>query len=436
MSDKKYVDNFKMPDETIVYVRDTDTANELDTETEQRQAQDHTLQSNIDTLSAKVDSNHKETLDMLADDATLIKNAQSGILKNSQAILANTNNIQINSNDITKLEQVIEDDVASLSKYKNVILIGDSYGSGYTAEGYVTGWCKGVADKLTLLGYNVRYTSTGGAGWIGNNRSYQELLEDFESEITDKENIGLIYVAGGYNDINYVSTVPTGCKNFMTYVKKNYPNAIVCYAPIGASFHSDSERQSKLRDNYNYFFGANIDGLCVLTSAYFLLNSNRYMSSDNVHPNATGQGVIMSFIYNSILGKPYFGGYTLQYKLDGTPWSTMSTSFVQCTANNNIMIYWIGLGGAVSTTIKGNEEYQLFDIRNGMGRFNTGYTQGIIQVRDTSNVYHNLHCMFYIFGTKLCMKINELNSSGTGFYPSTEINSINVQYLTLTTTML
>lgn len=113
---KKYVDNFKMPDKTIVYVKDTESRDSIDTEREERQAQDHTLQSNIDTLSAKVDSNHNETLDMLADEDTLIKNAQTDIKTNTSNIAKNANNITTNSNDITKLDQVIEENKADTDK--------------------------------------------------------------------------------------------------------------------------------------------------------------------------------------------------------------------------------------------------------------------------------------------------------------------------------
>lgn len=185
---------------------------------------------------------------------------------------------------------------------RKVVFIGDSYAEGYTPDGRVTGWPNVVVNILDLKNSIINYK--GGTGFISGlqNGSFTDLLNQIPSDggVTD------IIVAGGYNDrYGTRKQILDGIKLFCDTARVKFPNANIKIGMIGWS--SIERQQQSLKDAIvGYKQGCEENGVTYMERAENSIHNDLYFSSDNIHPNQTGENIIAENISTYI--STYYGG--------------------------------------------------------------------------------------------------------------------------------
>lgn len=226
----------------------------------------------------------------------------------------------------TNGDSALSTEISKVLRHGKVcILIGDSYGEGYTPDGNVQGWCDVAATRLGGCGITAKTRAVGGAS-LANHGFYTNLqtaVNGMTAEEIDK--CSLVIIGGGYNDRgSSLSDMYAGVSEICTYVKSHIPNARVIFTFIGrcvtgltTGAHAGVSMNSVLSAAKNWFnactqYGAGIDlnGIGCLS-----LNSN--FSSDYVHPNASGQTRIANHVINLVNGVDFgereFGDMYIQH---------------------------------------------------------------------------------------------------------------------------
>lgn len=191
----------------------------------------------------------------------------------------------------------LSDKVAKLH-HKSYIFIGDSYTQGYSPDGNISNtFVKQIISNLKIENANIY--ANGGAGFANPNNNFLTLLKN--ASIANKESVTDIIVLGGYNDYSWSkSNIETGMINFFSYVKTNYPNAMVSVGYVG--FSTDSSTYNQRADSvsiYNELSGR-LAGNYLSGCEYILHNTNE-MSSDGIHPNEKGHNVLGGYCTTALV---------------------------------------------------------------------------------------------------------------------------------------
>ena len=198
---------------------------------------------------------------------------------------------------------------------KKIILIGDSYGEGWTPEGNVTSWQNIFISYSGINSSNVIKKYQGGAGFvnIANNKNYQTLLE----EVTSSVDITDIIALGGYNDRSYNGTQISNAINaFMIKAKEKFPNAKVHIGQVGWS-NDGTKMVSLTNTTSRYKWACSNYGAHYLTGIEHSLHDYfNVFSSDGFHPNANGHiymacNLIQAFIGGSVDFMLTYSGITI-----------------------------------------------------------------------------------------------------------------------------
>ena len=191
----------------------------------------------------------------------------------------------------------------SLKKYKSkVVFIGDSYAEGYTPDGNVVGWPRLVIEKLNLNTSIIK--CKGGTGF---SKSLQNgTFTDLINQLNDDSSVTDVIVAGGYNDrYGTRNEILEGIKNFCTVSKNKFPNANIKISMVGWS--SKIEQQSSLNDTIaSYKQGCIENNIVYMDKVEDSIHNDIYFSSDQVHPNQSGEFAISENISSYIT--TYYGG--------------------------------------------------------------------------------------------------------------------------------
>jgi hypothetical protein len=195
--------------------------------------------------------------------------------------------------DIANINEII-----SMENNINMICISDSYGMTSVTTKWWQDYLKDLLKPNTF--YN---NAKGGACFSGHDGllTFTTLIQEITPSITNKNDINLIIVVGGYNDKGTSDTlIQQGMKTFMNYCKTNFPNAKVLVGEYGNSMvKSYKENLEQPRKNYP---------LINMYNGYYLSNSENVLHrysyfGDEVHPNNAGSQAIALSIYNALLGK-------------------------------------------------------------------------------------------------------------------------------------
>lgn len=194
---------------------------------------------------------------------------------------------------------------------RKLILIGDSYGDGYTPDGHETGWCDRLKNKLVNCHFsadNIYINHKGGASFSNPSNDYLTLLKGVEAQVGNKKMVTDVLIGGGYNELPYgdQETKVKGCiDTLISYVQDTYPNAVVHFAPFGVAFKN---RNNQFALRYK-LMPAYISKACYMNQPFMLvpgaeniLSFENMMSSDGIHPNAWGLECIAEHLKGYILG--------------------------------------------------------------------------------------------------------------------------------------
>lgn len=190
-----------------------------------------------------------------------------------------------------------------LTEY-GLITIGDSYGEGYTPDGTVKSWCDILHESYFNDAAFYVNKSKGGSGF-GANTHFSELLTQAIATLTDKQKkqVKYVVVAGGWNDQSIAeSTVNAGIKDVLNLMPQ-LPNATlyigwIATPIIGFTTRDKIKAYNSIKTLYSSYWGK----FKFLSGADSALRWMNVLSSDNIHPNATGQYSIADMIYKSING--------------------------------------------------------------------------------------------------------------------------------------
>ena len=192
------------------------------------------------------------------------------------------------------------------SKLENItnpdmICIGDSYGAQENS------WADKLLAKMTKTKNKYNFSKAGagfGKGSVDGNTP-EKILNDNIAKVTHPENVGVILVGMGANDIVYPDGVEDGMNKFKILVGKLLPNAKVLVAPIGNIFGKASGSFNVTTKNFNkmllnYSQGARVNGFFLVENAWNIMKNEAYFMADNVHPSQIGGTVIADCLYTYI----------------------------------------------------------------------------------------------------------------------------------------
>lgn len=269
-----------------------------------------------------------------------------------------TTNVDAISNKVNVLSRI--------NNAKNIILVGDSWGTGQYAT---HGWCYYLTN---LLSDSTVYTaSANGAGFVGyNNVTFLNTLQNIAGSVSDKDSIELILVAGGLNDQGE-SGISTAITNFMSYVNTTYPNAIVLNVAINNSIGNTVSGSNMDWSYLNDY--ASLNG--YLNKYFFVDKTNSapyklYVNSN--HLTDAGNSIVANTLYSLIRG---FNEYSYGYS------EYNGTAFKNTTA----------IGSQLSVTVSAKEYKDCYYASIGsitIGTFApSGFLTDIDFVKDSNDIF-------------------------------------------------
>lgn len=217
-------------------------------------------------------------------------------------------NVDSEINDINDEIDAINARIGALDE-KYFIFIGDSFGEGYTPDGYTTPYGTLFKNLFNIANDHWFESNVGGTGFV-TGVTYLTQLQSMYNNIPDRTKITDIYVLGGRNEYGESANAILSAKQaFINYAKVNYPNATVNIGFIGRSFEYTSGTAMDVqypvyaayKRNTELMGGVYIDGIEAF------LNDSNYFSSDRKHPNQDGQNSILNALVS------YYRTGTAQY---------------------------------------------------------------------------------------------------------------------------
>lgn len=260
-----------------------------------------------------------------------------------------------------------------LNKKPITILIGDSYGEGYSPDGNVKSWIEYVQEFIPG-----RYltSAVGGSGFC-NGTTFKNQLETISNKATvdEKMSVNKIIVGGGYNDKNYSSSnIASAISVFSSYAKNNFPNASIHVLELGWSIDlaARTSINNTVFESYSQNSGKN--GISYFQKCCYVLHDYELFSSDGFHPNAKGQLMLANAITSYINSGNFDVTYkwrTIPIKLNKSLFTSVNQDFVSaCIVNDYITVsilpcvftlpnvtitggHWIDIGEYNKTLISG-----------------------------------------------------------------------------------
>ena len=258
-------------------------------------------------------------------------------------------NINQINNELTNLDSRLDE----LEKSKKYVFVGDSYGTGWSPDSVVDGWCQIAANILGLPQSQYVIHAKGGvamdsANFAGNTFAAYIQSDEFvaDNDVTD------VVIGGGYNDINQTatdSTIRQGLINVINACSTKYPNAKIHVAFIGnTNLYND---KYKLIEKVSYYINAcNEFGVdYIANSEYALHDYDTVFSSDGIHPNLAGETAIAEIVAGHL--KNGYANVSLPAKDINPTWAGLRTRI-----DNNITTFEFN-GGIWAIGVQGGSNY-------------------------------------------------------------------------------
>ena len=188
---------------------------------------------------------------------------------------------------------------------KILLTIGDSYGAGTTDDK----WPNGLSKKLT--GYALKNFCVSGAGFAVSNNTFIGQAQSAAADGSfDNNDVGIIVVAGGRNDIIDQPTAFSLSSSLCAFLKANFPQAKIYVVPMLWDHTPESGYEREKASGISE--GALSQFVQVVPYAWTwnLGNSSNFPSGD-IHPNTAGAAVIVNYMVQAILGG--YAGRSVHY---------------------------------------------------------------------------------------------------------------------------
>lgn len=357
--------------------------------------------------------------------------------------LAGTYKIRpITSSDVVDNEKIVAVNFSNsliAEKIKNnltkkYLLVGDSYGEGYSPDGNVESWCIKFKRILGLTDNECKILVKGGYGFGRINMYFPDLL----GTIDDDESITDIIVLGGYNDIDgRYTNISNGIKEFKSICKQKFPNAVLKIGFVGWS--NNPNKLFKLSNIcMDYINICKSENIIYLNNMEFSLHEYfKSFSRDDFHPNEYGQGRIACNLVNAINtgDANVLLGYTdlgLTLNPIFTSNNIFSEDITTSMKNENILFSIkkpIILNCENVQIACNNTFYDIGDITDGFvvgNTYKTAITPINAIIKNGDNFY-NVPGSLLITDKKLKISFYSVNPDNTQFFYMTKVSEIMIQ---------
>lgn len=317
---------------------------------------------------------------------------------------------------------------------KKYLLVGDSYGEGYSPDGNVESWCIKFKRILGLTDNECKILVKGGYGFGRINMYFPDLL----NTIADDPYITDIIVLGGYNDINESYTnIRNGIKKFKSICKQKFPNAVLKIGFVGWS--NNTNKLFKLSNIcMDYINICKSENIIYLNNIEFSLHEYfKSFSRDDFHPNDYGQSKIAWHLVSAINtgDANVLLGYT-NFGLSLNPIFSSDNNFEQdittSMKNENILFSIkrpIILNCENVQIVCNNTFYDIGDITDGFvvgNTYNTSIAPINAIIKNGDNFY-NVTGSILITDKKLKISFYSVNPDNTQFFYMTKVTEIMIQ---------
>lgn len=198
---------------------------------------------------------------------------------------------------------------------RKFIMIGDSYGDGYSPDGSTTGWCDRVATYLGLTSGVNYWANHGGGACFGRNDSlsFDALLDAVAVPAEQRASITDIVIGGGYNDTAWsIENINAGMDRVKNVVASKYPNATVWVFAMGWCFNRGNRISLVAKYDEAYSRSSHANGW-KYRKIYPQLHYKPLFSSDGVHPNQNGQYLIANCCAGYLVGSDIETNSAIQF---------------------------------------------------------------------------------------------------------------------------
>lgn len=326
----------------------------------------------------------------------------------------------------------IDDAIANVQHERGgVVTIGDSYGRGEGSGtvGKYTSWCEQVRAFLNkTTGSDYWTASAGGVGFHAEHdgKTFLTLLNDVANGMNDdqKNNVGKVLVAGGYNDRTIEGTDEITA--FIRRARELFPNSVVYIASIGWTPDYNIAKDIANTVTPIYITGASMNNAIYITNSQYSLHNYTWFDNDGIHPNNDGQRHIAEMLVQGLLTGACDNIYPLDM-VNLTPTGFTSTvdkvAYFRIENESTFLLFNADALHFTSTTqISANNTYDL-------AKLNSKYIRALDVVNIPCNgfikkadgTYFNISENIQITGDTLKIVFHNIKSDGSGFMDSTTL---------------
>lgn len=205
---------------------------------------------------------------------------------------------------VVKLNNGLSDvrrNIKIIPDFKNTILLGDSYGTGYTPEGIVSSW---IDDLIAILpGVENSYkVAEGGIGFShansANSKTAIMLWDEQKDNVSWLAETTAVIIMLGINDSDQTAAnVTNAAKALFDQIHTDCPNAIIYYF---FSTNYTIYKRSVCEACYDAAYSRSF--VRCYESAWWMLLQDSFFASDFKHPNVYGHQEIARKMLNALSG--------------------------------------------------------------------------------------------------------------------------------------
>lgn len=290
------------------------------------------------------------------------------------------NQIDTHTLQLTSIQSDINTDSVP---YHKILVIGDSYGEGFSPDGNTTPFIDILASELGSECKYINSNCLGGSGLLGdqyNRTSFYELLTNLDQSVpaTEKPEITDIIFEGFCNDQAYtdLGAVNGHLGAIKTFCDTHYPKAKLWLCPVG--WTTDISISNKIFEFMTALRSCYVFGFNYMPYVDQIMHQKDAFASDGLHPNQGGQTLIGMGIASVLRGGKL--QFFIKERVDMTPTPnfapTTNEYFVIERVGDKIKIkkdtnvYWQPSSGGIATQYM-NESWKI-----SVGRINSNNVIG------------------------------------------------------------
>lgn len=220
------------------------------------------------------------------------------------------------------------------------VVVGDSItlGTG-TANPSTDNWTVTLAAKRNMTVHNYAQNNAGfvAAGSGTPSRNFvQQLQAAAVDPLYDNSNVNLVIIAGGINDVDYVSSLQSSAAACFAYAKTAFTNAEIWAVPVIAgkmplALFSSGDRTPCIPPIMN---AVTSEGVNCIEGAWTWMIGQSQWANDEVHPNTAGSKIIADYINSGLNHNVTYPTYTG----NAVGQNGVTEAYkVSCTSNNGIV---------------------------------------------------------------------------------------------------